>query len=110
MASLRLFFLCYLKNLLHFLLWLVIHVVLHVVIHVLLYNNYMEQYRLKKENAKTSGGDFYATAKKRISLRFAGYVNNAVKDNTLLFRDAYKLTTLKGNTYNRFINEYLYQA
>lgn len=74
------------------------------------YNNYMEQYRLKKENAKTSGGDFYATAKKRISLRFVGYVNNAVKENTLLFRDAYKLTTLKGNTYNRFINEYLYQA
>lgn len=74
------------------------------------YNNYMEQFHLKKDNSKTSGGDFYATAKKRISLRFAGYVNNAVKENNLLFRDAYKLTSLKGNTYDRFINEYLYQV
>ena len=74
------------------------------------YNNYMEQYHLKKSRSKASGGDFYATARKRISLRFAGYVNNAVRENNLLFRDAYKLTSLKGNTYDRFINEYLYQA
>lgn len=74
------------------------------------YNNYIEALKLKKDTSKTSGGNFYATAKKRISLRFAGYVNNAVKENHLLYRDAYKLTTLKGNTYNKFINEYLYQV
>ncbi len=73
------------------------------------YNNYIEGLNFKKENSKSSGGNFYATAKKRISLRFASFVNNAVKENNLLYRDAYKLTTLKGNTYNRFINEYLYQ-
>ncbi len=74
------------------------------------YNNYIEALKLKKDNTKTSGGNFYATAKKRISLRFASFVNNAVKENNLLYRDAYKLTTLKGNTYNKFINEYLYQV
>ena len=74
------------------------------------YNNYINDLKAKKENSKNSGGNFYATAKKRISLRFASFVNNAVKQNSLLYRDAYRLTTLKGNTYDRFINEYLYQS
>lgn len=74
------------------------------------YNNYVAGVKAKKENAKTSGGDFYATAKKRISLRFANFVNNAVKENALLYRDAYKLTSLKGNTYERFINEHFHQV
>lgn len=73
------------------------------------YNNYMAEFKNKKEN-KSSGGNFYATAKKRISLRFASYVNTAVNENNLLYRDAYKLTSLKGNTYEKFINEYLYQV
>lgn len=74
------------------------------------YNKYLERLNQKKKNAKSSGGDFYATAKKRISLKFANYVNNAVKEDNLLYRDAYRLTTLKGNTYSKFVNEYLYQT
>lgn len=73
------------------------------------YNSYIADFKNKKEN-QSSGGNFYATAKKRISLRFASYVNNAVNENNLLYRDAYKLTSLKGNTYEKFINEYLYQV
>ena len=73
------------------------------------YNNYISTVKNKNEN-QSSGGNFYATAKKRISLRFASYVNNAVKENNLLYRDAYKLTSLKGNTYEKFVNEYLYQT
>lgn len=73
------------------------------------YNNYISELKDKKES-QNPGGNFYATAKKRISLRFASYVNNAVKENNLLYRDAYKLTSLKGNTYEKFINEYLYQV
>lgn len=73
------------------------------------YNSYISEFKNKKEN-QSPGGNFYATAKKRISLRFASYVNNAVKENNLLYRDAYKLTSLKGNTYEKFINEYLYQV
>lgn len=73
------------------------------------YNNYIQQLKEKKHQNKTSGGNFYATVKKRISLRFASYVNSAVNNNSLLYRDAYRLTSLKGNTYNKFMNEYLYQ-
>ncbi len=56
------------------------------------YNDYIQQLKTKKELNRNSGGDFYATAKKRISLRFASYVNNAVNNNFLLYRDAYRLT------------------
>ena len=73
------------------------------------YNNYISEFKKKKEN-QSSGGNFYATAKKRISLRFVSYVNNAVNENNLLYRDAYKLTSLKGNTYEKFINKHLYQV
>lgn len=73
------------------------------------YNSYIKSFQLKKEN-QAPGGNFYATAKKRVSLRFANYVNNAVKENNLLYRDAYRLTNLKGNTYETFVNEYLYQV
>ena len=71
------------------------------------YNNYMSYFKTNKDK-QSSGGDFYATTKKRISLRFAAFVNNAVKENKLLYRDAYRLTSMKGETYNKFINEYIY--
>lgn len=71
------------------------------------YNEYINEIKARKDG-QSSGGDFYATTKKRISLRFAAFVNNAVKENKLLYRDAYKLTNMKGETYNKFINEYLY--
>lgn len=71
------------------------------------YNHYIEEYKAKKDRLG-SGGDFYATAKKRVSLRFAAFVNNAVKDNQLLYRDAYRLTNMKGDTYNKFVTEFLY--
>lgn len=60
--------------------------------------------------SRGSGGNFYATAKKRVSLRFAGFVNNAVKEQKLLYRDAYRLTGFKGDTYSSFMKEHLYQA
>lgn len=71
------------------------------------YHQYMADFKFKKSN-QGSGGNFYATARKRVSLRFASFVNNAVKENKLLYRDAYKLTNLKGETYNKFVTEYLY--
>ena len=71
------------------------------------YSQQMAEYNLKKKN-QSSGGNFYATAKKRVSLRFAAFVNNAVNENKLLYRDAYKLTNLKGDTYKKFVTEYLY--
>jgi len=73
------------------------------------YNQYIEFVNKRKES-RGSGGNFYATAKKRISLRFANYINNAVKENKLLYRDAYKLTSLKGDTFSRFMKEQLLQS
>lgn len=71
------------------------------------YNQHTTEFLEKKAN-QGSGGNFYATAKKRVSLRFASFVNSAVKENKLLYRDAYKLTNLRGDTYSRFITEFLY--
>lgn len=73
------------------------------------YNEYIEFINKRKES-QGDGGNFYATAKKRISLRFANFVNNAVKENMLLYRDAYKLTSLRGDTYSRFMKEQLLQS
>lgn len=73
------------------------------------YNRYVNQINNLKLN-RGNGGNFYATAKKRVSLMFASFVNNAVKEQKLLYRDAYKLTGLKGDTYANFVKEYLYQA
>ena len=70
------------------------------------YNKYISDFHAKKDN-QTGGGDFYLTQKKRLSLRFAAFVNQAVKENRLLYRDAYKLTGLKGNTYDQFISKNL---
>lgn len=66
---------------------------------------FYEEYKnreFEKKELQTSGGDFYATARKRISLTFASHVNQAVKSGQLLYRDAYKLTSLKGDTYEKF--------
>lgn len=71
------------------------------------YNQYMEGIRLKKES-QGSGGDFYATARKRISVSFAAYVDQAVRQNKLLYRDAYKITGLRGDTYQNFVTKHLF--
>ncbi|HPO66621.1 MAG TPA: ImmA/IrrE family metallo-endopeptidase [Bacteroidales bacterium] len=70
------------------------------------YNEYSKREFSKKENQGT-GGDFYATTKKRISVTFASHVYQAVKSGKLLYRDAYKLTGLKGETFERFFSEHL---
>ncbi len=69
------------------------------------YNEYSNREFLKKEN-QGDGGNFYATAKKRIGLSFAAHVNQAVKSGKLLYRDAYKLTSLKGDTYQTFFSKH----
>lgn len=66
---------------------------------------FYEEYRIReinKKKSKGSGGDFYATAKKRLSSTFALHVNSAVKSGYLLYRDAYKLTSMKGDTFDKY--------
>lgn len=69
------------------------------------YNKYTDREFSKKESQK-DGGNFYATARKRIGLTFAAHVNQAVKSGKLLYRDAYKLTSLKGDTYRTFFTKH----
>jgi len=71
------------------------------------YEEYINREFKKKEN-QSSGGDFYATTRKRLSMTFAAHVNNAVKSGKLLYREAYKLTSLKGDTYQNFFSKHFY--
>lgn len=70
------------------------------------YKEYSSREFAKKANQE-SGGDFYATTKKRISVTFASHINQAVKSGNLLYRDAYKLTGLKGDTFENFFSNIL---
>jgi Zn-dependent peptidase ImmA (M78 family) len=69
------------------------------------YNEYRNREKFKKDN-QGSGGDFYATTRKRLSVTFASHINNAVKSGNLLYRDAYKLTSLKGDTFHTFFSDH----
>jgi hypothetical protein len=74
--------------------------------HILtVYKEYSIREFAKKEQ-QSSGGDFYATTKKRLSLTFATHINNAVKSGNLLYREAYKLTSLKGDTFQNFFSKH----
>lgn len=70
------------------------------------YNEYIKGEFLKKEN-QSSGGDFYATTKKRISITYASHIKQAVLSGDLLYRDAYHLTGLKGNTFENFMTKHM---
>jgi len=66
------------------------------------YQQYQADVKAKKEST-TSGGDFYATQKKRLGLRYTSFVDRAVEEKQLLYREAYQLTGLKGDTYQNFM-------
>ncbi|MFH1297349.1 MAG: ImmA/IrrE family metallo-endopeptidase [Bacteroidota bacterium] len=65
------------------------------------YEKYKKREFTKKAD-QTRGGDFFATAKKRLSITFASHIKQAVKAGQLLYRDAYKLTSMKGDTFETF--------
>ena len=69
------------------------------------YRSYKRQAIVIKK--ASNGGDFYLTAIKRISKTFVIHINNAVKSNQLLYRDAYMLTGLQGNTLNNLFQSQL---
>ena len=71
---------------------------------------FYEEYKNRefdKKKSQSSGGDFYAITRKRLSMTFAHHVNRAVKSGDLLYRDAYKLTSMKGDTFDKFFTKYL---
>ncbi len=74
------------------------------------YRSYMDAYwahvhnqPLKKESDK-SGGDYYATIRRRLGFNFLVHLSNAVKSNQLSYNDAYRLTGCHGVTFDRLIS------
>jgi len=65
------------------------------------YSNYI---RIERQNAQTThqGGDFFATQNVRISRNFGMAVVCAAREGSLLYRDAYNLTGLKGDTFEKY--------
>ncbi|RAO99577.1 hypothetical protein PW5551_03645 [Petrotoga sp. 9PW.55.5.1] len=61
-------------------------------------------YKKEIKIPQSSGGDFYHTIPNRLSKRFIHILNSAVKNNTILFRDALRITNLSAKTYDNLIN------
>lgn len=70
------------------------------------YDDYVNREFIKKET-QSLGGDFYVTTRKRLGLAFSAHINNAVKSGRLLYRDAYKLTSLKGDTFQTYFSKHI---
>lgn len=61
------------------------------------------QHRITDENdVDSSGGDFYATQTFRVGRRFIETVIRAIREGKLLYNEAYRLTGLKGKTFNEY--------
>lgn len=60
------------------------------------------QKRRTEQRKKKSGGDFYRTQDVRLGRRFSTAVVRAALEGRILYRDAYRLTDLKGDTFNRY--------
>ena len=73
------------------------------------YRRDMDDWRRAREEKKKRdkekdkpGGNFYRTQDVRLGTRFAYAVVSAAKQGRLLYRDAYKLTDLRGATFERY--------
>lgn len=69
------------------------------------YNDHVAKFKQRKEE-RGSGGNFYATLRKRLNPRFFETVHRAVREKKLLHKHAYELTGLKGGTYQNAVKEY----
>jgi len=56
----------------------------------------------RQKFGRSGGGDFYNTQNVRVGKRFARLVMEAAKSGRLLFKDAYRLTGLHGETFDRY--------
>jgi len=69
------------------------------------YEQDQEDWRRKKaedKNKKTGGPSFYVVQDVRLGKRFAYAVVRAAREGRILYREAYQLTDLKGETFNHY--------
>lgn len=62
------------------------------------YDKYLADERRQKES-RAGGGDFWNNQNVRIGRRFSAAVARAVKEGRLLHREAYRLTDLRGDSF-----------
>ncbi|MBN1322414.1 MAG: ImmA/IrrE family metallo-endopeptidase [Methanotrichaceae archaeon] len=65
------------------------------------YREYQKVERASKDQGQR-GGNFYASQNNRIGRRFAEVVVGAAREGRLLYRDAYRLTGLYGESFERY--------
>jgi len=68
------------------------------------YNDYIKENFHK--NVKQKGGDGYNNLKVRLGLPFVARLNIALKNGDISFKEAYRLSGLKGETYQKFIEKF----
>ena len=66
------------------------------------YDKYRDnEWRLNQRRESNDGGNFWNTQKWRVGPRFGAAVARAVKEGRLSYREAYRLTGLRGDTFER---------
>ncbi|MDZ7691615.1 MAG: ImmA/IrrE family metallo-endopeptidase [Balneolaceae bacterium] len=68
------------------------------------YNAYTKEFDEKEKN-NNSNGNFYNSLKSKLNSRFLSLVDRAVKEDQLLYQDAFELTGLRGKTYDKAIKK-----
>ena len=63
--------------------------------------------QFKEKQKEKPGGSYYNSARRRVGAQFARYIDSAVKQDRLLYRDAYSILNVKGDAYKRLTNEFL---
>ncbi|HEV3116353.1 MAG TPA: ImmA/IrrE family metallo-endopeptidase, partial [Gemmataceae bacterium] len=63
-----------------------------------------ERRKAQEKQKARSGPNFYDVQDTRLGKRFAYAVVSAAREGRLLYRDAYALTDLKGDTFDRYAN------
>lgn len=66
------------------------------------YDQYLNDARRSTDD-RSGHPDFYVNQKLRVSRRFASAVAHAIREGTLLYSEAYRLTGLYGQTFDRFL-------
>jgi len=59
-----------------------------------------------KDQTKKPGGDYYNTAPYRLSRRFGEIIYNAAKSGRITYREAFRLTDMKPDTFDKYFKKF----
>jgi len=60
----------------------------------------------KSQRPEDSGGDYYRTKHRKLGDRFSRLVHQAVRSERLMYADAYRLTGLRGKTFDQYMSQF----